>query len=92
MANLQYVYKCFSIYYIRLFSFCVFFFILSDHNHPTSPLLAKPPELSEEAKLTASMKFVAANTVGEWKTGCSAAKLVLKIFRYVFKCSDTRAF
>lgn len=37
----------------------------SDHNHPTSPLLAKPPELSEEAKLPASMKFVAANTVGD---------------------------
>ncbi|CAL8314567.1 unnamed protein product [Lota lota] len=37
----------------------------SDHNHPTSPLLAKPPELSEEAKLAASLKFVAANTVGE---------------------------
>uniref|UniRef100_A0A7N8WVP9 RALBP1 associated Eps domain containing 1 n=1 Tax=Mastacembelus armatus TaxID=205130 RepID=A0A7N8WVP9_9TELE len=37
----------------------------SDHNHPTSPLLAKPPELSEEAKLPASIKFVAANTVGD---------------------------
>ncbi|XP_076023317.1 ralBP1-associated Eps domain-containing protein 1 isoform X2 [Genypterus blacodes] len=37
----------------------------SDHNHPTSPLLAKPPELSEESKLNASMKFVAANTVGD---------------------------
>ncbi|KAM6914912.1 ralBP1-associated Eps domain-containing protein 1 [Xenentodon cancila] len=37
----------------------------SDHNHPTSPLLVKPPDLSEEAKLTASMKFVAANTVGD---------------------------
>ncbi|XP_049445828.1 ralBP1-associated Eps domain-containing protein 1 isoform X1 [Epinephelus fuscoguttatus] len=37
----------------------------SDHNHPTSPLLAKPPELSEEAKLPPSMKFVAANTVGD---------------------------
>lgn len=36
-----------------------------DHNHPTSPLLAKPPELSEEVKLPPSMKFVAANTVGE---------------------------
>lgn len=36
-----------------------------DHNHPTSPLLAKPPELSEEMKLPPSMKFVAANTVGE---------------------------
>uniref|UniRef100_H2MTX1 RALBP1 associated Eps domain containing 1 n=1 Tax=Oryzias latipes TaxID=8090 RepID=H2MTX1_ORYLA len=37
----------------------------SDHNHPASPLLAKPPELSEEAKLPASMKFAAANAVGE---------------------------
>ncbi|XP_056150054.1 ralBP1-associated Eps domain-containing protein 1 isoform X2 [Lampris incognitus] len=37
----------------------------SDHNHPTSPLLVKPPELSEEAKLSASIKFVAANTVGD---------------------------
>uniref|UniRef100_A0A674MRI8 RALBP1 associated Eps domain containing 1 n=1 Tax=Takifugu rubripes TaxID=31033 RepID=A0A674MRI8_TAKRU len=37
----------------------------SDHNHPTSPLLAKPPELSEEVKLPPSMKFVAANTVGD---------------------------
>uniref|UniRef100_A0A672IZJ5 RALBP1 associated Eps domain containing 1 n=1 Tax=Salarias fasciatus TaxID=181472 RepID=A0A672IZJ5_SALFA len=37
----------------------------SDHNHPTSPLLVKPPELSEETKLPASMKFVAANTVGD---------------------------
>ncbi|XP_056437960.1 ralBP1-associated Eps domain-containing protein 1 isoform X1 [Gadus chalcogrammus] len=37
----------------------------SDHNHPTSPLLAKPPELSEETKLAASLKFVADNAVGE---------------------------
>ncbi|XP_028253214.1 ralBP1-associated Eps domain-containing protein 1 isoform X2 [Parambassis ranga] len=37
----------------------------SDHNHPTSPLLTKPPDLPEEAKLPASMKFVAANTVGD---------------------------
>uniref|UniRef100_A0A8C7X584 RALBP1 associated Eps domain containing 1 n=1 Tax=Oryzias sinensis TaxID=183150 RepID=A0A8C7X584_9TELE len=37
----------------------------SDHNHPASPLLAKPPELSEEAKLPASMKFAAANAVGD---------------------------
>ncbi|KAG7270889.1 hypothetical protein CRUP_000248 [Coryphaenoides rupestris] len=36
-----------------------------NHNHPTSPLLAKPPELSEEAILAASLKFVAANAVGE---------------------------
>lgn len=37
----------------------------SDHNHPTSPLLAKPPELNEETKLSTSMKFVAANPVGD---------------------------
>ena len=36
-----------------------------DHTHPTSPLLTQPPELTEEAKLAASIKFVAANTVGE---------------------------
>ncbi|KAM4529734.1 ralBP1-associated Eps domain-containing protein 1 isoform 3-T3 [Fundulus diaphanus] len=37
----------------------------SDHNHPTSPLLAKPPELSEETKLPPAMKFVAATAVGD---------------------------
>lgn len=42
-----------------------FFFTEYLDNHPTSPLLAKPPELSEEVKLPPSMKFVAANTVGE---------------------------
>uniref|UniRef100_A0A8P4FYP2 RALBP1 associated Eps domain containing 1 n=1 Tax=Dicentrarchus labrax TaxID=13489 RepID=A0A8P4FYP2_DICLA len=47
----------------------------SDHNHPTSPLLAKPPELSEEAKLPTSMKFVAANTVGESQSGTSPEAL-----------------
>uniref|UniRef100_A0A8C9X0G1 RALBP1 associated Eps domain containing 1 n=1 Tax=Sander lucioperca TaxID=283035 RepID=A0A8C9X0G1_SANLU len=47
----------------------------SDHNHPTSPLLAKPPELSEEAQLPASMKFVAANTVGESQSGTSPEAL-----------------
>uniref|UniRef100_A0A672IZV2 RALBP1 associated Eps domain containing 1 n=1 Tax=Salarias fasciatus TaxID=181472 RepID=A0A672IZV2_SALFA len=41
----------------------------SDHNHPTSPLLVKPPELSEETKLPASMKFVAANTTSVPLTG-----------------------
>uniref|UniRef100_A0A674MQ13 RALBP1 associated Eps domain containing 1 n=1 Tax=Takifugu rubripes TaxID=31033 RepID=A0A674MQ13_TAKRU len=45
----------------------------SDHNHPTSPLLAKPPELSEEVKLPPSMKFVAANTVGESRDVCAAS-------------------
>uniref|UniRef100_A0A3Q3WXY0 Uncharacterized protein n=1 Tax=Mola mola TaxID=94237 RepID=A0A3Q3WXY0_MOLML len=47
----------------------------SDHNHPTSPLLAKPPELSEEVKLPPSMKFVAANTVGESQSGTSPEAL-----------------
>ncbi|XP_061742387.1 ralBP1-associated Eps domain-containing protein 1 isoform X3 [Nerophis ophidion] len=37
----------------------------SEHNHPTSPLLAKPPEVSEEAKVPATMKFVPANAVGD---------------------------
>ncbi|XP_048105948.1 ralBP1-associated Eps domain-containing protein 1 isoform X2 [Alosa alosa] len=36
----------------------------SDHTHPTSPLLAKPPELSEESKLAATIKFPG-NTVGD---------------------------
>uniref|UniRef100_A0A6Q2YDL2 RALBP1 associated Eps domain containing 1 n=1 Tax=Esox lucius TaxID=8010 RepID=A0A6Q2YDL2_ESOLU len=30
----------------------------SDHTHPTSPLMVKPPELSEETKLATSMKFL----------------------------------
>uniref|UniRef100_A0A8C7KQ03 RALBP1 associated Eps domain containing 1 n=1 Tax=Oncorhynchus kisutch TaxID=8019 RepID=A0A8C7KQ03_ONCKI len=34
----------------------------SDHTHPTSPLMAKPPDLSEETKLAPSMKFVTANS------------------------------
>ncbi|XP_067097922.1 ralBP1-associated Eps domain-containing protein 1 isoform X1 [Osmerus mordax] len=34
----------------------------SDHTHPTSPLMAKPAELSEDAKLASSMKFVPAST------------------------------
>ncbi|KAJ8275159.1 hypothetical protein COCON_G00097840 [Conger conger] len=37
----------------------------SDHTHPTSPLMAKPPELSEENKLPSSMKFVTSNTTGD---------------------------
>ncbi|XP_077366126.1 ralBP1-associated Eps domain-containing protein 1 isoform X2 [Festucalex cinctus] len=37
----------------------------SDHNHPTSPLLAKPPDASEEVKLPATMKFVPANAAGD---------------------------
>uniref|UniRef100_A0A8C1T537 RALBP1 associated Eps domain containing 1 n=1 Tax=Cyprinus carpio TaxID=7962 RepID=A0A8C1T537_CYPCA len=36
----------------------------SDHTHPTSPLMAKPPELSEETKLAAAIKFPG-TTVGD---------------------------
>ncbi|XP_030628511.1 ralBP1-associated Eps domain-containing protein 1 isoform X2 [Chanos chanos] len=36
----------------------------SDHTHPTSPLMAKPPDLSEEGKLATSIKFPT-NTVGD---------------------------
>ncbi|XP_028858395.1 ralBP1-associated Eps domain-containing protein 1 isoform X2 [Denticeps clupeoides] len=36
----------------------------SDHTHPTSPLMAKPPELSEENKLPSSIKLLS-NTVGD---------------------------
>lgn len=38
-----------------------------DNNNPTSPLLAKAPEHPEEVKLPPTMKFVAANTVGEFQ-------------------------
>uniref|UniRef100_A0A673MQB9 RalBP1-associated Eps domain-containing protein 1-like n=1 Tax=Sinocyclocheilus rhinocerous TaxID=307959 RepID=A0A673MQB9_9TELE len=34
------------------------------HTHPTSPLMAKPPELSDEAKLAATIKFPG-TTVGD---------------------------
>ncbi|XP_072542696.1 ralBP1-associated Eps domain-containing protein 1 isoform X2 [Salminus brasiliensis] len=36
----------------------------SDHAHPTSPLMPKPPELSEEKKLAATIKFPV-TTVGD---------------------------
>uniref|UniRef100_A0A9J7YW47 RALBP1 associated Eps domain containing 1 n=1 Tax=Cyprinus carpio carpio TaxID=630221 RepID=A0A9J7YW47_CYPCA len=36
----------------------------SDHTHPTSPLMAKPPELSDESKLAATIKFPG-TTVGD---------------------------
>uniref|UniRef100_A0A8C9WDC3 RALBP1 associated Eps domain containing 1 n=1 Tax=Scleropages formosus TaxID=113540 RepID=A0A8C9WDC3_SCLFO len=44
----------------------------SDHTHPTSPLMVKPPELSEDNKLPASIKFVAGNTVGQQQPGVVA--------------------
>ncbi|XP_054618623.1 ralBP1-associated Eps domain-containing protein 1 isoform X1 [Dunckerocampus dactyliophorus] len=37
----------------------------SEHNHPTSPLLTKPPEVLEETKVPATMKFVSAKAVGD---------------------------
>uniref|UniRef100_A0A672S6D7 RalBP1-associated Eps domain-containing protein 1-like n=1 Tax=Sinocyclocheilus grahami TaxID=75366 RepID=A0A672S6D7_SINGR len=36
----------------------------SDHTHPTSPLMANPPELSDETKLAATIKFPG-TTVGD---------------------------
>uniref|UniRef100_A0A673MNN1 RalBP1-associated Eps domain-containing protein 1-like n=1 Tax=Sinocyclocheilus rhinocerous TaxID=307959 RepID=A0A673MNN1_9TELE len=43
----------------------------SDHTHPTSPLMAKPPELSDEAKLAATIKFPG-TTVGPQQPGVVA--------------------
>ncbi|XP_010587670.1 ralBP1-associated Eps domain-containing protein 1 isoform X8 [Loxodonta africana] len=37
----------------------------SDHNNPTSPLLVKPPDLSEENKINSSVKFASGNTVAD---------------------------
>uniref|UniRef100_A0A4W3HF80 RALBP1 associated Eps domain containing 1 n=1 Tax=Callorhinchus milii TaxID=7868 RepID=A0A4W3HF80_CALMI len=39
---------------------------------PTSPLLANSPELSEETKLSATVKFVAGNPVGQAQAGAVA--------------------
>uniref|UniRef100_A0A2R9BNP4 RALBP1 associated Eps domain containing 1 n=1 Tax=Pan paniscus TaxID=9597 RepID=A0A2R9BNP4_PANPA len=36
----------------------------SDHTNPTSPLLVKPSDLSEENKINSSVKFASGNTVG----------------------------
>ncbi|XP_051511108.1 ralBP1-associated Eps domain-containing protein 1-like isoform X5 [Myxocyprinus asiaticus] len=36
----------------------------SEHTHPTSPLMAKPPELTDEAKLATAIKFPG-TTVGD---------------------------
>uniref|UniRef100_A0A8C0ZSK3 RalBP1-associated Eps domain-containing protein 1 n=1 Tax=Castor canadensis TaxID=51338 RepID=A0A8C0ZSK3_CASCN len=37
----------------------------SDHTNPTSPLLVKPSDLSEENKINSSVKFASGNTVGQ---------------------------
>ncbi|XP_006885007.1 PREDICTED: ralBP1-associated Eps domain-containing protein 1 isoform X3 [Elephantulus edwardii] len=45
---------------------------VSDHNNPTSPLLVKPPDLSEENKINSSVKFTSGNTVGQQQAGVVA--------------------
>ncbi|VTJ65600.1 ralBP1-associated Eps domain-containing protein 1 isoform X4 [Marmota monax] len=37
----------------------------SDHTNPTSPLLVKPSDLSEENKINSSVKFASGNTVAD---------------------------
>ncbi|XP_008054494.1 ralBP1-associated Eps domain-containing protein 1 isoform X9 [Carlito syrichta] len=44
----------------------------SDHTNPTSPLLVKPSDLSEENKINSSVKFASANTVGQQQAGVVA--------------------
>lgn len=43
----------------------LFTFGCSDHTHPTSPLMANPPELSDETKLAATINFPG-TTVGKY--------------------------
>ncbi|XP_039594759.1 ralBP1-associated Eps domain-containing protein 1 isoform X1 [Polypterus senegalus] len=43
----------------------------SDHTHPISPLITKPPELPEESKLATSVKFVSGNTVDGYSSSDS---------------------
>ncbi|XP_075410580.1 ralBP1-associated Eps domain-containing protein 1 isoform X2 [Tenrec ecaudatus] len=44
---------------------------VSDHNNPTSPLLVKPPDLSEENKMNSSVKFASGNTVDGYSSSDS---------------------
>ncbi|XP_044773133.1 ralBP1-associated Eps domain-containing protein 1 isoform X5 [Neomonachus schauinslandi] len=44
----------------------------SDHTNPTSPLLVKPSDLSEESKINSSVKFASGNTVGQQQAGVVA--------------------
>uniref|UniRef100_A0A8C6IDC9 RalBP1 associated Eps domain containing protein n=1 Tax=Mus spicilegus TaxID=10103 RepID=A0A8C6IDC9_MUSSI len=44
----------------------------SDHTNPTSPLLVKPSDLSEENKINSSVKFPSGNTVGQQQAGVVA--------------------
>ncbi|XP_014374020.1 ralBP1-associated Eps domain-containing protein 1 isoform X5 [Alligator mississippiensis] len=43
----------------------------SDHTNPTSPLLVKPADLSEENKISSSVKFVPGNTVDGYSSSDS---------------------
>ncbi|XP_038623240.1 ralBP1-associated Eps domain-containing protein 1 isoform X2 [Tachyglossus aculeatus] len=45
----------------------------SDHTNPTSPLLVKPPDLTEENKMSSSLKFVPGNTVDGYSSSDSFA-------------------
>uniref|UniRef100_A0A803TSQ7 RALBP1 associated Eps domain containing 1 n=1 Tax=Anolis carolinensis TaxID=28377 RepID=A0A803TSQ7_ANOCA len=38
----------------------------NDHTNPTSPLLVKSPDIAEENKMNASVKFVGGSTVGKY--------------------------
>ncbi|KAF6115799.1 RALBP1 associated Eps domain containing 1 [Phyllostomus discolor] len=44
----------------------------NDHTNPTSPLLVKPSDLSEENKINSSVKFASGNTVGQQQAGVVA--------------------
>ncbi|CAO2628387.1 RalBP1-associated Eps domain-containing protein 1, partial [Lemmus lemmus] len=44
----------------------------SDHTNPTSPLLVKTSDLSEESKINSSVKFPSGNTVGQQQAGVVA--------------------
>ncbi|XP_007467658.1 PREDICTED: ralBP1-associated Eps domain-containing protein 1 isoform X5 [Lipotes vexillifer] len=44
----------------------------SDHTNPTSPLLVKTSDLSEENKINSSVKFASGNTVGQQQAGVVA--------------------
>uniref|UniRef100_A0A286XGB2 RALBP1 associated Eps domain containing 1 n=1 Tax=Cavia porcellus TaxID=10141 RepID=A0A286XGB2_CAVPO len=44
----------------------------SDHTNPTSPLLVKPSDLSEENKINSAVKFASGNTVGQQQAGVVA--------------------
>ncbi|XP_059033402.1 ralBP1-associated Eps domain-containing protein 1 isoform X2 [Mustela lutreola] len=43
----------------------------SDHTNPTSPLLVKPSDLSEESKINSSVKFASGNTVDGYSSSDS---------------------